>query len=113
MYGLEIKEEFKELRSYAYQSKDYQVNNDQQVLNKQLLYLQITPGSPWNYAIHLTDDNNPSSDLKFQYVGWKEGVIPFSNDGAPSKIQATVLNITNYFLLISVFYRVVFLIHGV
>ena len=47
----------------------------------------------------MTDDNNPSNDLKYQYTGWKEGIVPFSNDGAPSKIQATVPNITNYFYI--------------
>lgn len=44
----------------------------------------------------MTDDDNPSNDLKFQSVGWKEGVIPFSIAGAPSKIQATVPNIINF-----------------
>lgn len=73
LYGLEIKEEFKELRSYEFQSKDY----------------QVTPGSPWNYAIHLTNDSQPEIDLKFVNIGWKEGSVPFSIAGAPSKIMAT------------------------
>ena len=74
LYGLEIKEDFKVLNSYAFESKDY----------------QITPGSSWNYALKLTDDTSPESDLQFVSTGMEIGVPPFSLKGAPTGIMAKV-----------------------
>ena len=48
---------------------------------------QVTSDTPWNYAIHLSNIDN---DLTFEKVGLKEGLAPFSIEGAPSKITATV-----------------------
>ena len=73
LYGLHIEEDFKVLQSYAFQSKDY----------------QVTPGSPWNYALLLHDDHQPDNDLKFMNKGL-HSIYPFSPDGAPSYIEATV-----------------------
>jgi hypothetical protein len=77
LYGLKIEEEFKTLRSYAFNSKDY----------------QITPGSDWNYAIYL---NDPATDLKFQSTGLIKGKTPFSIDGAPTKITAIGSKVTGW-----------------
>ena len=52
----------------------------------------MTPGTPWNYAIHLTNDSQPEIDLKFVNIEWMEGTVPFSIAGAPSKIMATVIS---------------------
>ena len=73
LYGLHIQEDFKTLRSYAFSSKDY----------------QVTPGSPWNYAIKLSEDAI-DKDLVAVEKGIKKGVSPFSTDGAPVVIKAKV-----------------------
>lgn len=73
LYGLHIEENFKALRSYAFESKDY----------------QVTPGSPWNYALLLHNDYKPDDDLTFISKGL-QNTYPFSPDGAPSYIEATV-----------------------
>ena len=73
LYGLQIEEDFKVLRSYAFESKDY----------------QVTPGTPWNYALVLHDDHEPTEDLKFVSEGLNS-TYPFSPDGAPSYIEAMV-----------------------
>lgn len=72
LYGLEMEENYKVLRSYAFQSKDY----------------QVTPGSPWNFAIQLRDDSAPEKDMEFVTTGWTAGEHPFSPRGAPGKILA-------------------------
>lgn len=73
LYGLHIEENFKVLHSYAFESKDY----------------QVTPESPWNYALVLHDDSKPDDDLKFVSNGLHSS-YPFSPDGAPSYIEAMV-----------------------
>ena len=73
LYGLSIKENFTTLRSYEFESKDY----------------QITPGSPWNYAIHLSSDPT-KSDMEVSVDGLNPSYPPFSQQGAPVKIQAKV-----------------------
>ncbi|WP_156416076.1 hypothetical protein [Nitrosopumilus sp. Nsub] len=73
LYGLHIQEDFKTLRSYAFNSKDY----------------QVTPGSPWNYAIKLSEDD-VDKDLVVVETGIKKGVSPFSTNGAPVMIKAKV-----------------------
>ena len=70
LYGLSIKENFKVLHSYQFESKDY----------------QITPGSLWNYAIH----PYPENDMEVIVDGLKPSLPPFSQQGAPIKIQAKV-----------------------
>ena len=75
LYGLSIKEQFSVLRSYNFSSKDY----------------QITPGSPWNYAIHLST-NPENSDMVVNVDGFKPPNPPFSQQGAPVSIQAKVNN---------------------
>ena len=80
LYGLRIEEDFKALRSYAFESKDY----------------QVTPGSPWSYALLLHNDYQPENDLKF--VSKKlNSTYPFSPDGAPSYIEATVSTSFNHY----------------
>lgn len=69
LYGLEMEENYKVLRSYAFQSKDY----------------QVTPGSPWNFAIQLRDDSAPEKDMEFVTTGWTAGEHPFSPRGAPGR----------------------------
>ena len=61
------------LNSYQFDSKDY----------------QITPGTPWNYAIQLRA-NATDKDLIFQNPGFKKGTPPFSNEGSPVQINAMV-----------------------
>ena len=73
LYGLRIEEDFKVLHNYSFESKDY----------------QVTPGSPWNYALMLHNDDQPENDLKFVSKGLNS-TYPFSPDGAPSYIEATV-----------------------
>ena len=73
LYGLSIVENFTALRSYEFESKDY----------------QITPGSPWNYAIHLSSDPE-KTDMSVTVDGLKPPLPPFSQQGAPVKIQAKV-----------------------
>ena len=73
LYGLSITENFTALRSYEFESKDY----------------QITPSSPWNYAIHLSSDPE-KSDMSVTVDGLKPPLPPFSQQGAPVKIQAKV-----------------------
>ena len=70
LYGLSIKENFKVLHSYQFESKDY----------------QITPGSLWNYAIR----PYPENDMEVIIDGLKPSLPPFSQQGAPIKIQAKV-----------------------
>ena len=55
-----------------------------------ILNPQVTPGSSWNYAILLKDDGHPEQDLHFQSLGVRPSTPPFSIQGAPSKITATV-----------------------
>jgi len=73
LYGLQIEENFKVLRSYAFESKDY----------------QVTPGSPWNYALLLHNDSKPDDDLIFVSKELNS-TYPFSPDGAPNYVKATV-----------------------
>jgi hypothetical protein len=73
LYGLSIVENFTALRSYEFESKDY----------------QVTPSSPWNYAIHLSSDPE-KSDMAITVGGLKPTHPPFSQEGAPVKIQAKV-----------------------
>ena len=79
LYGLEIVEDFKVLNSYAFESRDY----------------QVTPGSPWNYALRLQNDSQPEKDLTFASKGLELGVPPFSLKGAPGMIMAQV-GLLNY-----------------
>ena len=74
LYGLDIVENFTALREYAFQSKDY----------------QVTPASPWNYAVKIQDDSAVDKDLSFVHTGLMKGVPPFSKKGAPVKIVAQV-----------------------
>ena len=69
-----MKENFKVLESYKFQSKDY----------------QITAGTPWNYALRLSNDSQPEQDLKVSSSGLEIGVPPFSLRGAPIAISAAV-----------------------
>ena len=73
MYGLSIVQNFTTLRKYEFKSKDY----------------QITPSSLWNYAIHLSSDPE-KSDMTVTVGGLKPTLPPFSQQGAPVKIQAKV-----------------------
>ena len=73
LYGLSIEENFKVLHSYQFASKDY----------------QITPGSPWNYAIQLSGPD-PEKAMEVIVDGLKPNLPPFSQQGAPVKIQAKV-----------------------
>ena len=75
LYALEIAENFGVLQSYSFESRDY----------------QVTPGSPWNYALRLRDDSNPDQDLTFVNSGLELGVPPFSLKGSPGKIIAQVI----------------------
>jgi hypothetical protein len=72
LFGLAMKENFKVLESYKFQSKDY----------------QITTGTPWNYALRLSNDSQPEQDLKVFSSGLEIGVPPFSLRGAPIAISA-------------------------
>jgi hypothetical protein len=74
LFGLAMKENFKVLESYKFQSKDY----------------QITTGTPWNYALRLSNDSQPEQDLKVFSSGLEIGVPPFSLRGAPIAISAAV-----------------------
>ena len=56
---------------YAFQSKD----------------LQVTATTPWNYALVLADDDNPTASLKLHKNG-PPGPIPFSPDNVPLSISA-------------------------
>ena len=88
LYGLQIKEDFKVLHSYAFESKDY----------------QVTPGTPWNYALVLHNDHKPTDDLKFVSKRLNS-TYPFSPDGAPSYIEAMVGSYTfkqHQFIIIDV-----------
>ena len=76
LYGLQIVENFEVLREYAFESRDY----------------QVTPGSPWNYALRLRNDTTPSQDMTYVSTGMEIGVPPFSTEGAPGKIVAQVLH---------------------
>lgn len=77
------------LHSYAFESRDY----------------QVTPGSPWNYALKLQNDSQPDKDLTFASKGLELGVPPFSLKGAPGMIMAQVIH--NYwFATLSVSIRV-------
>ncbi len=67
-------EEFSVLAKYAYESRDY----------------QVTPGSPWNYALLLRKDSAPDLDMEFVSTGMEIGVPPFSTKGAPGMIIAKV-----------------------
>lgn len=78
LYSLEIAEDFKVLHSYAFESRDY----------------QVTPGSPWNYALKLQNDSQPDKDLTFANKGLELGVHPFSLKGAPGMIVAQVIHTT-------------------
>lgn len=78
LYSLEIAEDFKVLHSYAFESRDY----------------QVTPGSPWNYALKLQNDSQPDKDLTFASKGLELGVPPFSLKGAPGMIVAQVIHTT-------------------
>ena len=69
LYGLHIEEQFKILNRYEYNTKDY----------------QVTPKSPWNYAIRLSNE-----DFVVEERGINEKYHPFSIDGAPSRIHAKV-----------------------
>ena len=73
---------------------------------------QILNGSAWNYAIHLTDDDNVDQAFKFMNTGLKSGISPFSVLGAPSKIVAIVSCLT-FFILGSLQFiiSVILLIH--
>ena len=73
LYGLQIGEQFKTLRSYQFESKDY----------------QVTPTSPWNYALQVSEDTI-DTDLQVVINGIKKGVPPFSKEGAPVMIKAKV-----------------------
>ena len=64
------------LHSYAFESRDY----------------QVTPGSPWNYALKLQNDSQPDKDLTFASKGLELGVPPFSLKGAPGMIMAQVIH---------------------
>jgi len=75
LYALEIAENFGVLQSYSFESRDY----------------QVTPGSPWNYALRLRNDSNPSQDLTFLNSELKLGVTPFSLKGSPGKIIAPLI----------------------
>ena len=90
MYGLSIKENFKVLHSYQFDSKDY----------------QITPGSLWNYAIQLSSPY-PENDMEVIVDGLKPPFPPFSQQGAPIKIQAKVgwfsVTIASYLVTASLF----------
>ena len=66
------------LHSYAFESRDY----------------QVTPGSPWNYALKLQNDSQPDKDLTFASKGLELGVPPFSLKGAPGMIMAQVIHAT-------------------
>lgn len=70
---MQIDEQFKTLKSYAFNSKDY----------------QVTPGSPWNYALQLNEETI-NSDLEVVVSGLKKGIPPFSKEGAPVRIKAKV-----------------------
>ena len=63
------------LERYSFESRDY----------------QVTPESPWNYALRLRDDSHPQQDLTFVSSGLELGVPPFSLKGAPGKIMAQVM----------------------
>ena len=67
-------EQFKELNSYAFESKDY----------------QVTAGSPWNYALYLPSDEEVEQDLQVVVRGMQKGVPPFSYKGTPVMINAKV-----------------------
>ena len=69
LYGLHIKENFGILNNYTFESKDY----------------QVTPNSPWNYAIKLSNE-----DFIVDERGINEKYHPFSCDGAPVRIHAKV-----------------------
>ena len=83
MYGLSIVENFTVLRSYEFESKDY----------------QITPGSPWRSAIHLSSDPE-KSDMAVTVGGLKPTLPPFSQQGAPIKIQAKVRWFKLYYVIL-------------
>jgi hypothetical protein len=72
LFGLAMKEKFKVLESYQFQSKDYQVTAD----------------TAWNYALRLSNDSQPESDFKVVSNGLEIGVPPFSLRGAPISISA-------------------------
>ena len=72
-----MKEQFKVLANYKFQSKDY----------------QITPGSVWNYALRLGNDSQPDQDLQVISYGLEVGVPPYSMRGAPIVISAQVVSI--------------------
>ncbi len=74
LYGLHIKEDFNVLRSYAFESKDYQVTGE----------------SPWNYALYLPSDEKAEEDLEVVTRGLQKGYLPFSYEGTPVMINAKV-----------------------
>lgn len=69
-----MKENFRILNSYKFQSKDYQITTD----------------SIWNYALRLSNDDKPDQDLRVVLSGLEIGVPPFSLRGAPTMIVAQV-----------------------
>ena len=62
------------LESYAFQSKDY----------------MVLPGTPWNYALLLTDDVKFGNELQYVGTGLQPNVPPFSQNGVPGRILAKV-----------------------
>ena len=68
-------EQFKVLHSYMFDSKDY----------------QVTPGSPWNYALYLPNDQEADQELEVVVRGIQKGLRPFSYEGTPVMINAKVV----------------------
>ena len=50
----------------------------------------MTPTSPWNYALQVSEDTI-DTDLQVVVSGIKKGVPPFSKEGAPVMIKAKVV----------------------
>ena len=74
LYALSMVENFTVLESYAFHSKDY----------------MVLPGTPWNYALLLTDDVMFDNELQYVGTGLQPNVPPFSQKGAPGMILAKV-----------------------
>lgn len=126
LYGMEIQEEFKVLRSYEFDSKDYEVSTSLCTTHSLCPTPKVSASSPWNYAICIKDDSDLDDDMKFQKIGFQKNTPPFSIKGTPVKISATVqTHDTLYNLSLFSFsplsllpslpllwYRDVYLIHG-
>jgi hypothetical protein len=69
-----MSENFKVLRSYAFESKDY----------------QVTTNSSWNYALYLRSNETADQDLAVVVRGMQQGYHPFSYEGTPVMINAKV-----------------------